>query len=225
MTQTVARINKAGKHFEVLVDLDQALNFKKNKQGSSIDFLEFDEIFSDSKKGDVASRDDLKSSFGTTDVNEIADKIVAEGEVQDTTEHRNSEQEKVFKQVVDFLSRNAINPQTGNPHTTERIKNALEQANINIQNKPVESQISEIIEKINSIIPIKIETKKVKITVPAIQVGKVYGVINPYKEKEEWLSNGDLEVIVKVPSGLIMDFYDKLNSVTHGSAVTEDVNE
>lgn len=225
MTQTVARINKAGKHFEILVDLDQALNYKKNKQGSSVDFLEFDEVFSDSGKGEVSSREDLQECFGTKDINEIANKIVAEGEIQDTTEHRNAEQEKVFKQIVDFLARNAINPQTGNPHTTERIKNALEQANINIQNKSVESQISDIIEKVNGVIPIKIQTKKVKITIPAIHVGRAYGVINPYKSKEEWLSNGNLEVTVNVPAGLIMDFYDKLNSVTHGSAITEEITE
>jgi len=39
------------------------------------------------------------------------------------------------------------------------------------------------------------------------------------------LNDGSLEMIVNVPSGLIMDFYDRLNSVTHGSAITEDVRE
>jgi len=39
------------------------------------------------------------------------------------------------------------------------------------------------------------------------------------------LNDGSLEMIVNVPSGLIMDFYDRLNSVTHGSAMTEEVGE
>ena len=67
--------------------------------------------------------------------------------------------------------------------------------------------------------------KKVKIKVPAIHTGKVYGVINQYKEQENWLGDGGLEVVVNVPSGLIIDFYDKLNAVTHGSALTEEIRE
>ena len=49
---------------------------------------------------------------------------------------------------------------------------------------------------------------------------------NPYKEKENWLSNGDLEVIVSIFAGnQLFSFYDKLNSVTHGSAITEEIKE
>jgi len=220
---TTARIKKAGKHFEILVDLDKALAFKKGEGAN--DFLEADFIFSDAKKGEKASGSDLKEVFGTEDVYEIAGKIVKEGEVLVTQEHRDEEQEKKFKQIVEFLSKNSVDPQTGNPHTSERIKSVLEQAHVNIKNIPIEKQIGEIIEKINSILPIKIETKKVKIVVPAIHTGKVYGIINEYKEKEQWLNNGDLEVVVNIPAGMIMDFYDKLNSVTHGSAVTEEVKD
>ncbi len=223
MTNTLARIKKAGKNFEVIVDLDEALKFKKG-EGSVIE-AEGDKVFTDSKKGQVASSSDLKSAFGTEDVNEVVQKIVKEGEVQLTQEHRDAEQEQKFKQVVDFLVTNAVDPQTGNPHTAERIKNALEQANVNIKNTQIENQISDILAEISSIIPIKIETKKVKITVPAIHTGKVYGVINQYKEQEKWLDNGDLEVVVDVPAGIIMDFYDKLNSVTHGSALTEEIKQ
>ena len=224
MTQTTARIKKAGKPFEIMVDLDAALKFKKGLS-NNIDFLEIDEIFTDVKKGFKAASSDLKIGFGTEDVYKIAGRIVKEGEVLVTQEHRSSEQEAKFKQVVDFLTRNAINPQTGNPHTSERIKNALEQAHINIKNVPIENQINDILSQISSIIPIKISTKKVKIIIPAIHTGKAYGVISQYKEEENWLSNGDLEVVINIPSGIIMDFYDKLNSVTHGSALTEEIKE
>ncbi|OYT36516.1 hypothetical protein B6U91_01080 [Candidatus Pacearchaeota archaeon ex4484_71] len=130
-----------------------------------------------------------------------------------------------MKQVVDFLATNSINPQTGNPHSPERIKIALEEAHVNIKNVPLENQVNEILEQINKIIPIKIETKKIRITIPAIQTGKAYGVVSPYKETENWKDNGDLEVVVKVPAGIIIDFYDKLNGVTHGSAIAEEIKE
>ena len=223
MTQTLARIKQAGKHFEIIVDLDEALKFKKGEV-SSIE-AEGDKIFSDSKKGMVVSSPDLTEAFGTTDINTIIEKIIKNGEILVTQEHRDEKKEKKFKQVVDFLANNAVDPQTGNPHTSERIKNALEQAHININNMPIENQIKDILEEVSKIIPIKIETKKVKISVSAIHTGKVYGIINQYKEQENWLDDGSLEVIVNVPAGMIIDFYDKLNSVTHGSALTEEIKE
>jgi ribosome maturation protein SDO1 len=222
MTNTIARIKKAGKKFEIQVDLENALNFKKGEEDL---VYQGDFIFEDLKKGEKSSGEDLRQAFGTEDINEIAKIIVKEGEVQTTQEHRDAEQEKKFKQIVDFLSTNAVDPQSGNPHTPERIKSALEQAHINVKNVPIENQIPEIIEKVNSIIPIKIQTKKIKVTIPAIHTGKAYGVINQHKEEEKWLDNGSLEAVLKVPSGIIMDFYDKLNSITHGSALSEEIKE
>ncbi|MBI2043170.1 ribosome assembly factor SBDS [Candidatus Pacearchaeota archaeon] len=223
MTQTTARIKQSGKHFEILVDLEKAINFKKTGKGS--DFLEIDKIFSDSKKGFTAKESDLKNSFGTDDIYEIAQKIVKSGEILLTQDFREEEKEKRIKQVVDFLSRNAINPQTRMPHTPERIKSALEQSHVNIKNVAIENQIQEIISEISKILPIKIETKKVKITIPAIHTGKAYGLVNQYKEEENWLSNGDLEIIASIPAGFIIDFYDKLNSATHGAILTEEMKE
>jgi len=224
MTQTTARIKKAGKNFEIIVDLEKAIKYKKG-ESKAVDFLELDKVFSDSKKGFAASESDMKSSFGTEDIYEIAGKIAKEGEILLTQEFRDEEKEKREKQVVDFLSRNSIDSRTGNPHTPERIKSALEQAHVDIKNIPIDRQINEIIQKINTIIPIKISVKKIQITIPAIHTGKVYGIINPYKEKENWLPDGSLECIVNVPAGMVMDFYDKLNSVTHGSALTQEIKE
>ena len=223
MTQTTARIKQKGKHFEIIIDLDNALAFRKGQ--SSFFEPETESIFTDVKKGNVASNSDLEDAFETTNVSEIAKKIVKDGEVLTTQEYRDSEHEKKIKQVVDFLSTNAINPQTGNPHTPQRIESALNEAHVNIKNVPVENQIKEIIEQISSILPIRIETKKIKITVPAIHTGKVYGIIAQYKEGENWMNDGSLEVVVSIPSGIVMDFYDKLNSATHGAAVTEEIKE
>jgi ribosome maturation protein SDO1 len=223
MTNTLARIKKAGKNFEIMVDLDEALKFKKGEI-SNIE-AEGDKVFTDSKKGQVPSSSDLKEAFGTDNLSEVIQKIVKEGEVQTTQEHRDEEKEKKFKQVVDFLASNGVDPQTGNPHSGERIENALKQSHVNIKNEPIENQMNYILSEVSKIIPIKIEIKKVKITIPAVHTGKVYGIMNQYKEQEKWLDDGSLEVVVNVPVGIIINFYDKLNSVTHGSALTEEINE
>jgi len=224
MVQTTARIKQHGKNFEIIVDLDKALKFKKG-ESSSVDFLEIDNIFSDSKKGFVPPKKDLEEAFGTIDVNSVAGKIVKSGEILLTQEYRDEKKDDKIKQIVDLLSKSAYDPKTGNPHTPDRIKNALEQAHINIKNIPVENQIKDIIAELSKIIPIKMEEKRFEITIPSIYTGQAYGIVNPYKENETWLNNGDLTINVHVPSGVVFSFFDKLNSVTHGSAVTQEIKE
>lgn len=225
MAQTTARIKQKGKHFEIIVDTDKALKFKKG-ESSDADFLEIDKIFTDSKKGFNASDKDVEDAFGTTDVNTIAGKIVKNGEILLSHEHRDAERENKIKQVVDIISKMATDPKTGNPHTPERIKSALEEAHVNIKNTPIDAQIKDIIEEISKVMPVKIEEKKIKVTIPSIYTGKAYGVINQYKkENEAWLDNGDLQLTAIIPSGAQFIFFDKLNSVTHGAAITEEVRE
>jgi ribosome maturation protein SDO1 len=223
MANVTARIKKAGKHFEILVDLEEAMKYRRGQ--SSFIQAETDIIFRDLKKGEKAPSADLMEAFGTEDVNEIVKKIVKDGEVLTTQDFRDAEHEKKIKQVVDFLSKNAIDPKTGNPITPERIKSGLEQAHVSIKNSPLETQINEILDALTKVMPIKLDTKKVRITIPAMHTGKAYGVISQYKETEDWLNDGSLKVVVSVPAGMIMDFYDKLNSVTHGSALTEEIRE
>ena len=218
---TLARIKKAGKNFEIIVNLEQALKFKKGEI-QSIE-AEIDKIFTDSKKGIMPSTSDLQEAFGTTNTSEIIQKIVKEGEVQTTQEHRDEEREKKVKQIVDFLAVNSIDPQTKHSHSRERIKNIIKEANINIKNSPIENQITEIVAELSKFLPIKLETRRIKITIPAIYTGKAYGMVTQYKETEKWLNDGSLEVILNIPSGIIIDFYDKLNSVTHGSGLTEEI--
>lgn len=223
MTNTTARIRKGSLTFEILVDMDEALKFKKGI--SNFIGSETDNIFTNLKKGDVASKSDLEKAFGTSDINEIVKIIVKQGDIEVNQDHRDEEKEKKIRQVVDFLARNSTNPQTGNPHSPDRIRSALEQAHVNIKNTSIEEQIEEILSHISPILPIKIETKRIKIVIPAIHTGRAYGIISPYKEKEDWMNDGSLEVVVNIPAGIIIDFYDKLNSVTHGSIVATEMKE
>ena len=220
--KTIARIKKGGLNFEIIVDMDDALKFKKGET----DFLDIegDRIFTNVRKGEVPSKDDLEISFKTTDSLAIGKIIVKEGEVLVDQTHRDEERDKKVKQVVEFFSRNAIDPQSNRPISPERIKSALDEAHVQIKNLPIESQVQEILEALGKIMPIKIETRKIKVTVPAIQTGKAYGILNQYKEKENWLGDGSLECVVNIPAGILMEFYDKLNSMTHGSAITEELN-
>jgi len=222
MTQTEARVTKKGKKYEILVDLDEAMKIRQGKSTNIGAAVLTSAVFHNLKSGETAAVDLLESDFGTSDFEQVCLKIIKNGEVVLPAEYIKKMQEGKYKQVVDFLAKNAVSP-TGIPYTPDRIMDALKEANVNVKNESIDKQISEILSQIQRILPIKIEVKKIQITIPAQFTGKAYGEISKFKQSEEWLSNGDLRVIVGVPAGLIFEFYDKLNGVTHGAALAEEL--
>lgn len=223
MTQTTVRLIKGGKKYEILVDLDEALKVRKDLPDANLGAAVLTEaVFHNLKSGEHVSTDSLEIDFGTSDFSKVCEKIIKNGEVVLPTDYVNKIHDAKYKKVVDFLHKNGISPQ-GTPYTPDRIMSVLKEANVVVKNESMDKQIQEIIEKIQKIIPIKIEMKKIKILVPSQYTGKAYGVLNEYKVDEEWQSNGDLEIIVNVPAGILMDFYDKLNGITHGSALAEEI--
>ena len=225
MTDTIARLRSGKLTFETMVELNSAMKLKKGEAVNINDVIRDTAVYTDLKKGMHAGKAELENVFGTTNFPSIVEKIVKKGEVEVTQDFRDEAVEQKRKKVIDFLIRNAVDARTGRPFTPDILESALKQSGVKIENKPVEVQINGIVEKLSRIIPVKIETKKIHVKIPAQHTGKVYGLIQEYKEKEEWLGNGDLSVVLNIPIGLQMEFYDKLNSVTHGSAMTEEVKE
>ena len=152
-------------------------------------------------------------------------KIVKKGQVAVTQEFRDENLENRKKQVIDFLVRNAVDARTGRPFTPEMLENSIKEAGVRIEDKPVDKQINNILEDLKKVIPLKIETKKLKIKIPAEHTGKIYGILQEYKEKEDWQGDGSLVVILNIPVGIQSEFYDKLNNITHGTALSEEVKE
>ena len=225
MTDTTARLRVGKSDFEVMVDLDNAIKFRKGELENISEVIRDNVIWSDLKKGFRAGNDDLENAFNTTDFNEIVDRIVKKGEIEVTQEFRSEAVEQKRRQVVDFLSRNAVDVRTGRPFTADMIESAMKQSGVKIDSQAIEKQIQSVIETLKKAIPIKIETKKILVKIPAEYTGRIYGLVQEYKEKENWLSDGSLEVVLNIPVGLQSEFYDKLNGVTHGSALTSEIKE
>jgi ribosome maturation protein Sdo1 len=102
MVNVEARMKVKGKHYEISVDLDEALKVKQGKGNINL-ALQSLNVFYDLKKGTHASSADLLAAFGTEEVYEIAKKIITSGEVQKTQEFRDEEREKKIKQVINLL--------------------------------------------------------------------------------------------------------------------------
>jgi len=224
MTNVTARIKKEGKTFEIQVDLDKALAFRKTGQGSIENIAETAAVFSDLKKGIRVPEAELKSAFGTTETIKISEIIITKGEIMLPTEYKAKMRDEKKKQIITWLAQNALDPRTGAPHTPSRIESAIDESGVKIEeNRSAEEQAMDVIKVIQKILPIKIEKKKLMVKIPPQFTGKAYGVVKGFLLKEEWLGDGSLQCTIELPAGMQMGFFDKLNAVTHGEAFTKEI--
>jgi ribosome maturation protein SDO1 len=215
----IARLNKSGKRFEVLVDPVKALEIKAGKDFPLDDIAASTEIFEDSKKGLRASEEDINSVFGTNNPEAIIKIIIKDGDVQLTTEQRNQMIEEKTKAIANIISRRGVNPQTNLPHPMERILRAMQEAKVKVDlEKRTEEQIERIQREIQIILPIKFEKVKLAIKIPPQFAGKCSSVIRSFGSlsKEEWASDGSYISLIEVSAGIQQEIYDRLNSLTHG---------
>ncbi len=219
-----ARYEKEGGKFEVLIDPDAAQKIKNNESVNIIESLAIDTIFTNSKKGTRAPEEKIRKVFGSDDVGTIVKEIVLKGEIQLTTEQRRKAVEDKRKQVIAYIVRNSINPQTKTPHPPERIKLAMEEVRMKIDAfKPVDAQVKDVLKVLRPVIPISFEKIRVAIKVSGADSLKVYGDIKGFGEikKEEWQANGSWIGVVEIPAGMQNDLYEKLNEKTKGNAETK----
>ncbi|MGD0158799.1 MAG: ribosome assembly factor SBDS [Candidatus Bathyarchaeia archaeon] len=217
---TVARITKDNEHFEVLVKPQKALDFRTGRIAGITEVLAAETIFSDANKGTKPSEESLRKAFGTTDSLKIAETILTKGTLQVTTEQRRKMIEDKRKQIVDFISRQSVDPRTNLPHPPTRIENAMEQVRYSIDPfKPVEEQAKEIIKLLRTILPLKMEQITVGITIPAEHSVKAYGTIKGFGtiKREEWRANGSWYGVLEMPAGVYAPFLDKLGEITKGT--------
>ena len=217
---TIARLTKDNEHFEVLVKPPKALDYRNGKIASITEVLAAETIFSDANKGTRVSEEQLRKAFGTTDPLKIADTILKKGTLQLTTDQRRKMIEDKRKQVVDFISREAVDPKTNLPHPPTRIENAMEQIRYPIDPyKSIDEQAREIIKLLRPILPLKVEQMNIGVHIPAQYAQRAYGSIKTYGaiKREEWRTDGSWYGVLEMPAGSYASFLNKLGEVTKGS--------
>ena len=220
----IARYQEQGHKFEILVDPDLAWDFREGESIPIEDILASEEIYKDAKKADRASEDVLDHVFNTKDVAEIAKKIICDGEIQLTTEHRRKILENKRKKIITHISRNSINPKTQKPHPPARIENAMESAKVSVDiNKRVGDQIEGIVKKIATLLPIRLEKTRMAVRVEASFGGKAHPILQSFGklQKEEWTSDGHWIGLVEIPAGLKYELIAKMDSLTKGKVETK----
>ena len=216
----LARLRKGGEKFEIDINPDKAMAFKQGADIDIRDVLKVEKIFVDAKKGMLASEKLMQQLFSTSDPIEVAKLIIKGGEIQLTEEFRNKSREQKMKKVMEIIHRNGIDPRTNLPHPMTRIENAFEEARIHLDEyKAAEAQVEDVLKKLRPILPIKFAMKEIAVRIPPDYAAKSYALVKGFGRilNEDWLTDGSWSFVIEMPGGMESEFYDKLNSFTHGN--------
>jgi len=224
----VARLESFGERFEILVDPNQAALVRQGQNVDIEDVVAALSVFGNASRGTRASDEALEKVFHSTDFNVVARRIIEKGEIHLTAEQRKQMIEDKQRQVITFIARNSVNPQTGHPHPPHRIEMAMEEARVNIDPfKHLDEQVKDTVKALRPLLPIRFEELRLAIRIPPDFAAKAYGDIaaGSTLEKDEWQKDGSWVCVVRIPAGIQGEFYDLINKLSKGEGQVKILNQ
>jgi len=215
---------KHGKNeFQVLVDFDKLVEFKKKPQEISVyDVIADIKIFKDQKKGEIVSDNLLRESFGAKDEESIFKEILLKGECQIPTSFLNKIREEKKKQVINYIAENSLNPSNKGRYSYSMIEGEVNKIRYNFNpEQDFLPQAEDIIKLLKKNMPISIEKIILEISIPGRYCGNFYGSFKKLGniKKEYFDSEGNLKIEIEITESLqdrVID-YIKKNSNNEGS--------
>lgn len=224
----VARLESFGERFEILVDPEKAALVRQGQPVEIEDVVAALNVFGNASKATRASDEALMKVFHTTDFAAVARRIIEKGEIHLTADQRKHMVDDKRRQIINFIARNAVNPQTGHPHPATRIEMAMEEARVNVDPfKHLDEQVKETVKALRPILPIRFEELRLAIKIPPENAARAYGDIAAASvmEKDEWLKDGSWVCVVRIPAGIQVEFYDLINKLSKGEGVVKILNQ
>lgn len=218
---TTVRLTAEGNKFEILVKPDPALEYKLGKRTDLSGVLVSDEIYSDANKGSRAAGEKLVKYFKTTDHVQIATQILSKGDLSLTTEQRRKMVEDKKKQIIQYISKNFVDPKTHIPHPAMRIESALGEVRLIIDPfKPAEDQAKNVVDALRRILPLKSEILLLTITIPSQFSTQSYNLLKTAGtfKGDQWLADGSLRVMLEINAGMKSSLLDRIGSISKGTA-------
>jgi ribosome maturation protein SDO1 len=219
----LARMEKGGKRYELLVDPEMVDDFKNDPDSVNIDdFLAMDEVFHDARGGERPTEEAIENTFGTQDILEIAKTILNKGSIQLTTNQRKAIVEKMRQKIIHHIHSQAVDPKTKSPHPVTRIELALEESRYSVDPfKKLELQIKDAVDKLKVLIPLSFETMRLAFKVPGSAYGGAMRVLRNYHVKDGWLEDGTWACVIEIPAGMKGEIIGQIMKVSSQTEVKE----
>lgn len=219
----IARLEKGGNRYEILVDPDLVAEWKDNSDSVEFeDMLATDEVWSDVKAGDRPTAEALENIFGTTDLHTCVERILREGSIQLTTAQRKQMVEDKRKQIIHTIATTATDPKTQGPHPPTRIEHALDEARFSVDPfLSVERQVQDAVDAIRALIPLQFITVRLAFRIQGKDYGGVHQLLRDSITREEWLSDGSWACVVECPGGMKSELISRVAKRSSGLDVKE----
>ena len=219
----LARLEKGGKRYEVLVDPDLVDQWRSDSSAIDLDdFMAMDEIFHDARAGERPTEDALMNTFQTLDVEAILNIILEKGSIQLTTAQRKARVEHMRQQIIHHIHSQAIDPKSKSPHPRTRIELALEESKYSVDPfKRLEDQVKDAIAKLKPLIPLSFESVRLAFRIPGSAYGSVSQLLRTHQQKEGWLENGDWACVIEIPAGMKGDVIGQVLKRANDAEVKE----
>lgn len=219
----LARLEKGGKRYEVLVDPDLVDQWKSDSSAIELDdFMAMDEIFHDARAGERPTEEALMNTFQTLDVEAILNIILEKGSIQLTTAQRKARVEHMRQQIIHHIHSQAIDPKSKSPHPRTRIELALEESKYSVDPfKRLEDQVKDAIAKLKPLIPLSFESVRLAFRIPGSAYGSVSQLLRTHQQKEGWLENGDWACVIEIPAGMKGDLIGQVLKRANDAEVKE----
>ena len=219
----LARMDKGGKRYEILVDPDLVDAFKTDPTSVKLDdFFAMDEVFHDARGGERPTEDAIENTFQTQDIVEIGKIILEKGSIQLTTNQRKAMVERMRQKIVHHIQSQAVDPKTKSPHPTTRIELDLEESRYSVDPfKNLDQQIKDAIDKLKPLIPLSFETVRLAFKVPGSGYGGAMRILRPFQVKEGWLEDGSWACVVDIPAGMKGELIGQIMRVSSQTEVKE----
>ncbi|RLG14603.1 MAG: ribosome assembly factor SBDS [Candidatus Nanohalarchaeota archaeon] len=188
----IASLKKNKKTFELILDFDNYLKWKDNREIPLSDLIVGDYCFSSISKAERANESDINEAFGTAEIEKIAEEILRKGQIQLTAAEMKELRAKKRKQIIEFICREAIDPQTNCPPTPARVEIALNEVHLDIDIfGSLDEQINDAIKKITPILPLIFQKDKVELQIPVSDAPAVQKIVRSSARilKERWTSD------------------------------------
>ena len=200
----LARLEKGGKRYEILVDPDLVDQFKRDPDSVEIDdLLATDEVFHDAKGGERPTSEAIENTFETQDIKQIAIIILNKGSIQLTTDQRKKMVELKRQAIIHSIASTAVDPRSKLPHPASRIEIAIDECRYSVDPfKKVDVQVKEVIEKLRPLLPLSFESIRMAFKIPGSAYGSVSQLLRQHQKKEQWLENGEWVCIIEIPCAM-----------------------
>ena len=219
----LARMEKGGKRYEILVDPYLVDDFKADPTSvNPDDFFAMDEVFHDARGGERPTAEAIENVFGTQEIIPIAQTIFEKGSLQLTTAQRKAMVASMRQQIIHHIHSQAVDPKTKSPHPKTRLELALDESRYSVDPfKRLEEQVKDAIAKLKPLIPLSFESVRLAFKVPGSAMGKVSRILRPYMQKEQWLENGSWASVIECPAGMKPDLIGQVMKQSSDTEVKE----